>query len=85
MDIQSVEPELVVVKAFDGKALVRWLVGICPTVAQITDADGVAAVRSGKLPQFSVGFPFWDVFRWDKHTRISDGDEPNWDTLAPRF
>jgi hypothetical protein len=78
-------PERVVIKGFNGVALVRWLVGVLPTVAKITNDDGAEAVRTGRSPEFVVGFPLFDVFVWDVDTGIKDGDKPNWSQFRPKF
>jgi hypothetical protein len=85
MQTALIEPEIVVVKAFGGQALVRWLVGLTQSVAEITDDAGAQAVRDGRRPIASVGFRRSDVFVADPVTRIRDGDYPNWDTMSHRF
>jgi hypothetical protein len=78
----SIEP--VVVKAFRGIALNRWLIGICGEVAVITNEAGAEAVRGGRVPAHTVGFPKGDVFQ-PSGARIDDGIIPNWSEFRPRF
>jgi hypothetical protein len=78
-------PERVVIKGFNEIALVRWMVGVLPTVAEITNDAGAEAIRSGRSPEFVVGFPLFDVFSWSEHTGIKDGDKPNWSEFRPKF
>jgi len=78
-------PERVVIKAFDGLALVRWMIGVLPTVAKITDDAGAKAIAAGGEPQFVVGFPLQDVFEMPYAVSISDGDMPNWADFRPKF
>ena len=84
MNIQRMTPEHVVVKAFGGSALVRWLIGASNVVAEITNDEGAEIVRMGCQP-VAVGFPLRDVFRIKTNERISDGDKPNWQQFQPRF
>jgi hypothetical protein len=79
------QPEPVVVKDFMGRALNRWMVGVVGSVARITNDDGADAVRKGQEPEFSVGFPVSDIYRYTGDIRISDGDEPNWADFTARF
>lgn len=76
--------EAVVVKAFKGIALNRWMVGTVGGVAVITDADGAEACKRGQTPRYSVGFPKSDVFCLPDRS-IEDGSSPNWDEMRRRF
>jgi hypothetical protein len=79
------KPELVVIKAFGGMALVRLMIGVLPTVAKITDDAGASEIASGRDPQFVVGFPLQDVFELPDARSIADGDSPNWSEFRPKF
>lgn len=76
--------EIVVVKAFKGIALTRWMVRSSGNVAIITDFEGAEAVRLGDEPRRSIGFPKCDVFVAPDRP-VPDGTVPNWAEMRPRF
>jgi hypothetical protein len=78
-------PQRVVIKGFNGVALVRWLVDVLPNVAAITNDEGVEAIKKGRKPEFIVGFPLMDVFILEDDVSIDDGDKPNWSKFRPKF
>jgi hypothetical protein len=78
------EPEHVVIKAFRGIAINRWLVGVGADSAVITDESGATAVLVGREPEHSLGFPKGDIFV-PPDTPVRDGDRPNWEEMRPRF
>jgi hypothetical protein len=76
--------ERVVVKAFMGVALNRWLIGTRGHLADITDDSGAEMVNAGREPLYVVGFPKQDVFRPESEI-ITDGSIPDWTKIRPRF
>ncbi len=78
-------PELVVIKDFEGVALLRWMIGTVGTVAEITNEDGRRAIQAGRRPAFVVGFPLTDVYSVRSDIRINEGDRPNWAIFTRRF
>ena len=78
----SIQP--VVIKAFKGIALNRWMVGTVGDVAIITDIHGAEAVRRGAEPTHSVGFPKTDIFAVPE-SPVLDGSVPNWAEMRHIF
>lgn len=76
--------QAVVVRAFRGVALNRWMVGETGNVAEITDESGAKDVSAGQQPAHVLGFPKNDIFE-SPTTSISDGDTPDWTQLTQRF
>ena len=76
--------ERVVIKAFRGVALNRWLIGASGEIAIITDDAGALAAREGLEPEHSLGFPKVDIFR-PCDGAVDDGSMPNWADMRHRF
>lgn len=76
--------EHVVVRAFRGVALNRWMVGVLDNVAVITDRAGADAVQAGLDPLRSLGFPKEDIFV-SPDCPVPDGSVPNWAEMRRRF
>jgi hypothetical protein len=77
-------PEVVVVKAFGGIALNRWMLGHDTSVADITNEAGAAAAAAGREPEHVVGFPIADVYR-PPEIPVRDGETPDWDEFIRRI
>jgi hypothetical protein len=74
----------VVVKAFRGIALNRFMVAAEDDVAVITDAAGAASIEAGLSAAHTVGFPKIDVFAVPEWP-IEDGAVPNWAEMRHLF
>lgn len=77
-----IQLEMVLLRAFGGAALRRWLVAENEAVAYVTNNDGRTAIERGREPEFVVGFPKGDVFQPDP--AVADGSHPDWSKLTPR-
>jgi len=78
-------PQRIVIKDFNGNALVRWMVGSNDRVAYVTDEDGAADVIAGSVPRYVVGFPLSDIYHWDERVRIRPGKCRNWAIFTRLF
>lgn len=76
--------ESVIVKAFRGVAINRWLIGEYGHLAVITNERGAEAVRRGEQPEFVLGFPKDDVF-CHQTGFVVDGDTPDWSAIPKKF
>jgi hypothetical protein len=77
--------ERVVIKDFSGDLLIRWMVGRTGRVAYVTDDDGAAAVKAGLTPEYVVGFPLSDVYKWNVQKSIRQVKCRNWAVFTRRF
>jgi len=83
--VTKTTPEVVAVKDFKGRLLIRWLVGTTPDVAYVTDKQGASAVEAGAEAAYTVGFPLADVYYQLPSIRTPEGKEPEWALFRPRF
>lgn len=75
----NIEPQVVVIRGFGGTAYVRWMIGIGSSVAYVTTAEGVEALKRGVDPSPVLGFPLEDVFQVQPDVEIRDGQPLEWE------
>lgn len=70
----------VVVRAFHGQPLVRWVWAVDRRTVYVVDDDNLARLESGIFELPPVGFPLEDVFEFTSETEIAVS---RWETLKP--
>ena len=83
---QENQPEnLVIVRAFGDKPLIRAVIGTVPGGLLVCMPDHAEAIRSGQLPAPMVGFSTRDVFAYDAAVgeRVMAREPVDWSLLRP--
>jgi len=81
MPLKTMRGDIVIVRAFGGKALKRRVWDVGDTVVYITNDEQFERLVAGKRAVEPVGFPKEDVFK-DTENESSD-DTVDWARLAP--
>lgn len=76
---------LVIVRAFGGRPLVRAVLEIMPGGVLVCMPEHAESIRRGEQTAPLVGFPKDDVFRYDRSAAqtIGSAGKVDWDRLSP--
>jgi hypothetical protein len=84
---ENTSENLVIVRAFGDKPLIRAVIGTLPGGLLVCMPDHAEAIRSGQLPAPMVGFSKRDVFAYDEAMgeRVVAKEPVDWSILRPIY